>query len=214
MKKSKSMKKKFKIFFLTNFLKGYFKAFPEKPFFSKKTLFRFYRNFGLNLEISSNLYSQSNKHIKVDRETRSYDFLSKTCEENRMFQKYMKLKKSILLALQIILQMLEMRLDSVVFRLGFAPTIRAARQYVSHGLIKVDGKRVNIPSYNCAQGETITSTSTPVVENCKTFGGTVPSHLSVDTNKTTGTIQRAITRSQIALTVNELLIIEFYSRKG
>ena len=103
---------------------------------------------------------------------------------------------------------------SIVFRLGCAPTIRAARQYVSHGLIKVDGKRVNIPSYNCAQGETITSTSTPVVENCKTFGGTVPSHLSVDTNKTTGTIQRAITRSQIALTVNELLIIEFYSRKG
>ena len=115
---------------------------------------------------------------------------------------------------EVLLQMLEMRLDSIVFRLGFAPTIRAARQYVSHGLIKVDGKRVNIPSYNCAQGETITSTSTPVVENCKTFGGTVPSHLSVDTNKTTGTIQRAITRSQIALTVNELLIIEFYSRKG
>ena len=115
---------------------------------------------------------------------------------------------------EVLLQMLEMRLDSIVFRLGFAPTIRAARQYVSHGLIKIDGKRVNIPSYNCNPGETITSTSTPVVENCKTFGGTIPSHLSVDTNKTTGTIQRAITRSQIALTVNELLIIEFYSRKG
>ena len=115
---------------------------------------------------------------------------------------------------ELLLQMLEMRLDSIVFRLGFAPTIRAARQYVSHGLIKIDGKRVNIPSYNCNPGETITSTSTPVVENCKTFGGTIPSHLSVDTNKTTGTIQRAITRSQIALTVNELLIIEFYSRKG
>ena len=115
---------------------------------------------------------------------------------------------------EVLLQMLEMRLDSVVFRLGFAPTIRAARQYVSHGLIKIDGKRVNIPSYNCTPGETITSTSTPVVENCKTFGGTIPSHLSVDANKTTGTIQRAITRSQIALTVNELLIIEFYSRKG
>ena len=107
--------------------------------------------------------------------------------------------------------MLEMRLDSIVFRLGFAPTIRAARQYVSHGLIKIDGKRVNIPSYNCTPGEI---TSAPIVEHCKTFGGTIPSHLSVDTSKTTGKIQRAITRSQIALTVNELLIIEFYSRKG
>ena len=110
--------------------------------------------------------------------------------------------------------MLEMRLDSIVFRLGFAPTIRAARQYVSHGLITIDGKYVNIPSYNCTSGTIIASTSTPVVENSKTFGGTIPSHLSVDVNKTTGTIQRAITRSQIALTVNELLIIEFYSRKG
>ena len=114
----------------------------------------------------------------------------------------------------ILLQLLEMRLDSIVYRLGFAPTIRAARQYVSHGLITVNGQTVNIPSYNCLPGETIASTSNPVVENCKTFGGAVPSHLTVDTAKTTGKIQRVITRSQIALTVNELLIIEFYSRKG
>ena len=60
----------------------------------------------------------------------------------------------------------------------------------------------------------IASASAPVIENCKTFGGTIPSHLSVDTNKTSGQVQRVITRSQIALTVNELLIIEFYSRKG
>ncbi|ACO55571.1 small subunit ribosomal protein S3 (chloroplast) [Micromonas commoda] len=115
---------------------------------------------------------------------------------------------------EVLLQMLEMRLDSIVYRLGFAPTIRAARQYVSHGLITVNGQTVNIPSYNCLPGETIASTSNPVVENCKTFGGAVPSHLTVDTAKTTGKIQRVITRSQIALTVNELLIIEFYSRKG
>jgi small subunit ribosomal protein S4 len=115
---------------------------------------------------------------------------------------------------EVLLQMLEMRLDSIVFRLGFAPTIRAARQYVSHGLITINGARVNIPSYHCAAGETIASTSPPVVENCKTFGGTLPSHLTVDAKKTMGQVQRAITRSQIALTVNELLIIEFYSRKG
>ena len=56
---------------------------------------------------------------------------------------------------EVLLQMLEMRLDSIVFRLGFAPTIRAARQYVSHGLITIDGKRVNIPSYNCTPGEAL-----------------------------------------------------------
>lgn len=115
---------------------------------------------------------------------------------------------------EVLLQMLEMRLDSTIYRLGFATTIRAARQYVSHGLITVNGQTVNIPSYNCLPGETIASTSNPVIENCKTFGGAVPSHLTVDTSKTTGKIERVITRSQIALTVNELLIIEFYSRKG
>lgn len=115
---------------------------------------------------------------------------------------------------EVLLQMLEMRLDSTIYRLGFAPTIRAARQYVSHGLITINGQTVNIPSYNCLPGETIASTSNPVIENCKTFGGAVPSHLTVDTSKTTGKIERVITRSQIALTVNELLIIEFYSRKG
>ena len=115
---------------------------------------------------------------------------------------------------EVLLQMLEMRLDSTIYRLGFAPTIRAARQYVSHGLITVNGQTVNIPSYNCLPGETIASTSNPVIENCKTFDGAVPSHLTVDTSKTTGKIERVITRSQIALTVNELLIIEFYSRKG
>jgi small subunit ribosomal protein S4 len=115
---------------------------------------------------------------------------------------------------EVLLQTLEMRLDSIVFRLGFAPTIRAARQYVSHGLITLNGQRVNIPSYTCLPGAVIASTATPVVEHRKTFGGRVPSHLTVEPNKTTGHVQRAITRSQIALTVNELLIIEFYSRKG
>ena len=81
MKKSKSMKK-IKFFFLTNFLRGYFKAFPEKPFFSKKHFFVFYRNFGFNLEKSSNQYSQLKKQVKVDPETRSYDFLTKTREKN------------------------------------------------------------------------------------------------------------------------------------
>ena len=114
---------------------------------------------------------------------------------------------------EVLLQMLEMRLDNIVYRSGFAPTIRAARQYVSHGLITVNGQRVNIPSYRCIPQDTIKSVAAPVTEHCKTFGGAVPSHLSVDKGNTTAQVQRVVTRSQVALTVNELLIIEFYSRK-
>jgi small subunit ribosomal protein S4 len=114
---------------------------------------------------------------------------------------------------EILLQMLEMRLDNIVYRLGFAPTIRAARQFVSHGLITVNGQRVNIPSYQCSPKEVIKSMAAPVIGHSKSFGGTIPSHLAVDKGNTSGEIQRVVTRSQVALTVNELLIIEFYSRK-
>lgn len=115
---------------------------------------------------------------------------------------------------EVLLQMLEMRLDSIVYRLGFAPTIRAARQYVSHGLISVNGIRVNIPSYQCSTKEIIKTTTVPIIEYCKSFVGTIPSHLMMDKKTATGTVQCAVTRSQIALTINELLIVEFYSRKG
>ena len=84
-KKVEIVKNFFKIiFFLTDFLQNYFKALPEKLIFSKKHLFVFYRNFGFNLKISSNHYSQLKKHLKFDPETRSYDFLTKTHEKNPM----------------------------------------------------------------------------------------------------------------------------------
>ena len=70
--------------FLANFLKGYFKALPENTFFSKKHFFVFYRNFGFNLEISSLHHSQLKIYVKIDPETRSYDFLTKTHEKNPM----------------------------------------------------------------------------------------------------------------------------------
>jgi len=113
---------------------------------------------------------------------------------------------------EILLQLIEMRLDNTVFRLGFAPSIRAARQYVSHGLITVNGKALTIPSYHCVTNDTISSTAAPILEYSKTFGGEIPSHLKLENGK--GTVQRPITRSQIALTINELLIVEYYSRKG
>ena len=79
-------KKISKIFFLNNFLKDYFKDFPEKPFFSKKHFFVSCRKFGFNLEKLSNHYSQLKKQVKVDPETRSYDFLTKTREKNPMWR--------------------------------------------------------------------------------------------------------------------------------
>ena len=118
------------------------------------------------------------------------------------------------------LQLLEMRLDNIVFRLGMAPTIPAARQLVNHGHICVEGKRVSIPSYQCQAGETISvrsnSRSKQLVESYLAFPGlaNIPSHLEFDKAILKGKINGIIERDWVALQLNELLVVEYYSRKG
>ena len=121
---------------------------------------------------------------------------------------------------EALLQLIEMRLDNIVFRLGMAPTIQAARQLVNHGHICVEGKRVSIPSYQCQAGETISIRSNPrskqLVESYLAFPGlaNIPSHLEFDKGTLKGKINGIIERDWVALQLNELLVVEYYSRKG
>lgn len=118
-----------------------------------------------------------------------------------------------------LLQLLEMRLDNTVFRLGMAPTIPGARQLVNHGHITVNGKAVSIASYQCRPGEIIgvrsNDRSRKLVEaNLQNPGlSNLPSHLEFDKNNLTGKVNGIVEREWIALQVNELLVVEFYSRK-
>ncbi|HEY9824686.1 MAG TPA: 30S ribosomal protein S4 [Stenomitos sp.] len=119
-----------------------------------------------------------------------------------------------------LLQMLEMRLDNTIFRLGMAPTIPAARQLVNHGHITINGSVVSIPSYQCRPGEEIgvrtRDHSRKMVENNLQFPGlaNVPSHLELDKNKLTAKVNGTVEREWVALEINELLVVEYYSRKG
>ena len=121
---------------------------------------------------------------------------------------------------EALLQLLEMRLDNIVFRLGIAPTVPAARQLVNHGHICIDGKRVSIPSYQCQAGESIVvrsnSRSKQLVESYLAFPGlaNIPSHLDFDKNTLKGKVNGIIERDWVALQLNELLVVEYYSRKG
>ena len=121
---------------------------------------------------------------------------------------------------EALLQLLEMRLDNIVFRLGMATTIPADRQLVNHGHICVDGKRLSIPSYQCQAGQTISVRINPrskqLVEAYLAFPGlaNIPSHLEFDKNALKGKINGIIERDWVALQLNELLIVEYYSRKG
>ncbi len=118
-----------------------------------------------------------------------------------------------------LLEMLEMRLDNTVFRMGMAGTIPAARQLVNHGHILVNGRVMDIPSYQCRAGDVIAvrdrDRSRQLVERNMEYPGlaNLPSHLEFDKNTYTGKVSGMIEREWVALQVNELLVVEYYSRK-
>ena len=117
----------------------------------------------------------------------------------------------------ILLQILEMRLDNIVFRLGMAPTIPSARQMITHGKFKINGKKVNIPSFQCKPQDIIELKSqaaqNAVKKSMESISREIPSHLEFDAEKLKGKVVSIISREDIGLNVNELLIVEFYSRR-
>ena len=119
----------------------------------------------------------------------------------------------------ILLQLLEMRLDSICFSLGFAPTIAGARQLVNHGHITVNGKVVSIASFQCHVNDIIgikskPSSKTLIQNNLKTSRSVqLPDHLKFDGNKLEGTITNYCDRNDLLLDLDELLVIEYYSRR-
>jgi small subunit ribosomal protein S4 len=119
----------------------------------------------------------------------------------------------------ILLQLLEMRLDSICFSLGFAPTISSARQLVNHGHITVNGKTIDIPSFQCRINDIIgvkqKTTSKNLIEtNLKNIRfAQRPSHIQFDTIKLEGKVTNYCDRNDLLLELDELLVIEYYSRR-
>ena len=117
-----------------------------------------------------------------------------------------------------LMTILESRLDNVVFRLGFARTRKEARQIVDHKFVTVNGKVVNIPSYLVKAGDVIEiKESKKNIQRMKDIvevagGRIVPEWLDVDAEKLQGTVKELPSREQIDVPVNEMLIVELYSK--
>ncbi len=115
-----------------------------------------------------------------------------------------------------LLIMLESRLDNIVYRMGLAKTRRASRQIVNHGHILVNGKKVNIPSYQVKPGDTISvkesSMNHPVINECLENTTNRVSFVTFDDKKKTGTYVRYPEREELNAEINESLIVEFYNR--
>jgi small subunit ribosomal protein S4 len=119
----------------------------------------------------------------------------------------------------VLLQLLEMRLDNLVFRLGMAPTIAAARQLVSHKHISINNSCVSIPSYQCQPGDVILvkdskASKQLVAKNLELPAlSNIPQHLEFDKKALSAKVLGVIDREWVALKLNELFVVEFYSRK-
>lgn len=114
------------------------------------------------------------------------------------------------------LKLLESRLDNLVYRIGFATTRKGARQFVNHGHVTVNGKKVDIPSYQCKPGDVIA-----IKENAKEMAIVKSSlealnkrveFVTYDESKMAGTYVRYPERSELNADINESLIVEFYNR--
>jgi len=119
---------------------------------------------------------------------------------------------------ELLLQALEMRLDNVVYRMGLAPSRRSARQFVLHGHVRVNGIKVNVPSYKVKPGETVQARD---VKRSRDFSKAHldaaesrgwPVWMTVDKAEFKAVIDHVPTREEIAPIVNEQLIVELYSK--
>src|SRR3569832_1328292 len=119
---------------------------------------------------------------------------------------------------ELLLQQLERRLDNVVYRLGFAVARRQARQLVSHGHVAVNGRKVNIPSYQVNAGDEIVirenSKKLVVLEMAKDFAShqTTPNWLEIDRDNYKRRVLALPLRGDINLPINEQLFVELYCK--
>nr|YP_009391208.1 ribosomal protein S4 [Dipterocladia arabiensis]ARW59352.1 ribosomal protein S4 [Dipterocladia arabiensis] len=176
----------------------------------------------------SNKTSQAGEHGSQTRKPSEYSLRLEEKQKlkfnyglsERQLVKNIKIAKKVQGSTGIILlQILEMRLDNTIFRLGLAPTIPAARQLVNHKHILVNDKTVSICSYQCKPGDNISiknkNSSIELIKKYMNFPGliNIPNHLEVNKQNLTGKVNGIIDREWVALQLNELLIVEYYSRK-
>ena len=158
--------------------------------------------------------------------------------EKQLVAYYKEAKRKTGATGSLLLELLEARLDCVVYRLGFAATIPAARQIVNHGHILVNNRLVDIPSFICKPGDNIQvrdrdQSKKLITENFEVqqnkrkliqrrmkrvnltqsrFQSLLPKHLSVDTDQLVGTFVSQVKRKDVLVRINELKVIEYYSQ--
>jgi len=186
---------------------------------------------------------------KVKRSSLSDDYRERLLEkqklrfnygvtEKQLVSYYKEAKRKVGATGSLLLEILEARLDCVIYRLGFAPTIPAARQIVNHGHVLINNKSVDIPSFICQKGDVISirkknQSRKLIEENFQTqqqkrtliqrrmkrvnltksrFHSLLPSHLEINTETLIGKFLSPVKRKDVLVRINELKVVEYYSR--
>ena len=138
--------------------------------------------------------------------------------EGQFREYYEKANRATGVTGELLIQQLERRLDNVAYRLGFAQSRRQARQLVRHGHIQVNGRKVNIPSFQCKVGDEIAireaSKQLPILASALDFasGQRQATWIDINRDNLSGKILSLPKREEIQLPVNEQLIVELYSK--
>ena len=187
------------------------RRFGELPNFSKKTSKKKHPpgEHGKALSDKNKKLSEYCNRLK-EKQKLQYNY---GITDRQLFNYVCIARKMVGSAEQNLLKLLEMRLDTIVHRMGFASTLPFARQLVSHGFVYVNQKKVTVASYQCKPDDEISLTSKKMAEkNIQVFTNKRPSHLMFDSQNLTGKIQTFVDRAEVELLVNELLVIEYYSK--
>ena len=139
--------------------------------------------------------------------------------EKQFAHYFEKASKSKELTGHALITLLECRLDNIVYRLGFANSIRQARQMVVHGHILVNGKKVDIPSFNVSVGDEVklreeSQKNIMFKENFESNILNVLPYLSKNEANFSGVLERLPQRSEVPIEINEVLVVEYYSKNS
>lgn len=187
--------------------------------------FKLCRRFGVNV-IG---HSKALKRVKKDqRQKKMSEYGTQLLEKQkvktyynlleRQFVRYFdKAKKQSGVTGENMLFLLEARLDNLVYRIGFANSIRQARQMVNHGHVLVNGKRVDIPSYGCKPGDVVelceaSRANEMFKSNFQELRSFNLPYIEKDLENFKGTFTRIPTREELPIEVNETLIVELYNK--
>ena len=150
--------------------------------------------------------SQYSIRLKTKQKLRYYYGIT----ERKLIQYIQQAKRSKESTGKILLELLEMRLDNILYRANITSTIPAARQLINHGFVYINNKKVTIPSYLCKPHLIISFSKEKKFKNLKNLH--TPTHLSLNVDDVTIKVNNLVNVNEIGLKINELFVIEYYSR--